>query len=328
MGLQGGGTIINVRRKWSSSRALLLATGLIILAALIIRLFVWGDDFSASHSSNSFSTTCTGPCAHCAAGVSKHSANEILKLVVPATMLSAERLQANKAAVAYVTQAGLRGDIIEAGVAAGGSSGILALTAARLGSPRRMHLYDTFEGLPSADVSVDGIDAMRHTGKLKHGVDKVSRFLVRAGVPLESLVFHVGDVKNTLNRTLNLSPPPPCEIAVLRLDTDWYESHIVLLNALYPLVVPGGVIISDGECMLRSQSLFLSAIFIDYDCLRSACFRDADYGYWPGAKRAIDEWFAMPGNSAPIITIDKLGIMWCKPGGSKPCDLDNWKSVV
>jgi O-methyltransferase len=38
---------------------------------------------------------------------------------------------------------------------------------------------------------------------------------------------------------------PPAPIAVLRLDGDWYESTWQCLEALYPHVAPGGLIIID-----------------------------------------------------------------------------------
>ncbi|WP_368734801.1 TylF/MycF/NovP-related O-methyltransferase [Komagataeibacter melomenusus] len=49
---------------------------------------------------------------------------------------------------------------------------------------------------------------------------------------------------------------------MLRLDTDWYESTRHELEHLYPRLVPGGVLIID------------------------------DYGYWAGARKAVDEYFS------------------------------------
>jgi len=61
----------------------------------------------------------------------------------------------------------------------------------------------------------------------------------------------------------------PGKIALLRLDTDWYESTAHELKHLYPLLVPGGVIIID------------------------------DYGHWEGARKAVDEY----------ITAEKLPLL-------------------
>ena len=48
-----------------------------------------------------------------------------------------------------------------------------------------------------------------------------------------------GDVSETLHQTL------PSEVALLRLDTDWYESTKSCMEMLYPKLVPGGVCILD-----------------------------------------------------------------------------------
>jgi O-methyltransferase len=75
---------------------------------------------------------------------------------------------------------------------------------------------------------------------------------------LPGAVFIKGDVAQTLRDAQAL----PERISVLRLDTDWYESTRLELEILYPRLQPGGVLIAD------------------------------DYGYWGGARKAIDEYFA------------------------------------
>ena len=54
----------------------------------------------------------------------------------------------------------------------------------------------------------------------------------------------------------------PDKIAILRLDTDWYESSKFELEQMYGKVVPGGIIIFD------------------------------DYYHWDGQRRATDEFFS------------------------------------
>jgi hypothetical protein len=89
--------------------------------------------------------------------------------------------------------------------------------------------------------------------------------------------YHVGDIlKNTYY---------PERIALLRLDTDWYESTAHELAKFYDLVVPGGVVIID------------------------------DYGHWAGARKAVDEFLA----TRPEITlqqIDYTGVYFIKPAPS------------
>jgi len=57
----------------------------------------------------------------------------------------------------------------------------------------------------------------------------------------------------------------PEKIAILRLDTDWYESSYYELEQMYDNVSPGSVIIFD------------------------------DYYHWNGQRRATDEYFASIG---------------------------------
>jgi len=67
-------------------------------------------------------------------------------------------------------------------------------------------------------------------------------------------------------------------IALLRLDTDWYESTKCELEHLFPLVAAGGVLIID------------------------------DYGWWRGARRAADEYFlSRPDLPILLNRIDETG---------------------
>ena len=74
----------------------------------------------------------------------------------------------------------------------------------------------------------------------------------------------------------------PAEIALLRLDTDWYESTRHELVHLYPRLSAGGVLIID------------------------------DYGHFAGARRATDEYFAR--NPMLLSRIDYTGRLAVKPG--------------
>jgi len=80
--------------------------------------------------------------------------------------------------------------------------------------------------------------------------------LGRTGYPAERIHYVKGKVEETIPATL------PSRIALLRLDTDWYESTRHELQHLYPLLSTHGVLIID------------------------------DYGHWQGARQAVDEYFA------------------------------------
>ena len=74
----------------------------------------------------------------------------------------------------------------------------------------------------------------------------------------------------------------PGPIALLRLDTDWYKSASHELEYLYPLVVKGGVVIID------------------------------DYGYWKGARKAVDEFIAKSTDRILLHRVDDTGRAFVK----------------
>ncbi|MFD0856966.1 TylF/MycF/NovP-related O-methyltransferase, partial [Actinomadura adrarensis] len=74
----------------------------------------------------------------------------------------------------------------------------------------------------------------------------------------------------------------PEQIALLRLDTDWYESTRHELDHLYPRLVSGGVLILD------------------------------DYGYWKGARKATDEFLERTGERL-LLTRINTGRIAVKP---------------
>jgi hypothetical protein len=76
----------------------------------------------------------------------------------------------------------------------------------------------------------------------------------------------------------------PAEIAVLRLDTDWYEGTRHELEQLYPRLSPGGALILD------------------------------DYGHYEGARRAVDEYLDATGESILLNRIDYTGRVGVKRG--------------
>ena len=67
------------------------------------------------------------------------------------------------------------------------------------------------------------------------------------------------------------------EIALLRLDTDWYESTLHELEHLYPRLGRGGVIIID------------------------------DYGHWQGARKAVDEYVSRNRLRLLLTAVDYTG---------------------
>lgn len=219
----------------------------------------------------------------------------IIEGASPFTMTSTARLQALIDGVRYCQRRKLEGAFAECGVWRGGSVLAMILTLQELGAERDIYLYDTFEGMtePTAhDVSpldppalVDW-NAAQQAGEHPWGQvfgaeafdeDSVRETLVGTGYPEDRLHLVRGPVETTIPHA------SPGRLALLRLDTDWYESTRHELHHLYPLLASGGPLIVD------------------------------DYGHWEGARKAVDEYFATSATPILLGRVDYTGRMGVKP---------------
>jgi O-methyltransferase len=207
-------------------------------------------------------------------------ARAIIETVAPFTMTSPERIVALRDAVRHVCRHGIAGDIVECGVWRGGSMMAAALSLLELGERRTLHLFDTFEGMPppgELDRDIAGATAAgllaaedRRTGDTwaLSPLEDVRANLLSTGYPADRIRFVPGRVEETI------PAQAAAEIAILRLDTDWYGSTRHELEHLFPRLAVGGVLIID------------------------------DYGHWQGARRAVDEYLAATGARLFLARID------------------------
>ena len=184
------------------------------------------------------------------------------------TMTGIELVFALCKAVEYIVAHQIPGDIVECGVWRGGSMMAVARTLQAQRAVRRLHLFDTFEGMPppaeidkdlrGEPASVQLQNADKHTSMLWaiSPLDEVKRNLASTGYDPGQMTFIQGRVEETI------PAQAPQQISLLRLDTDWYASTYHELVHLYPRLSPGGVLIID------------------------------DYGHWQGARRAVDQYLA------------------------------------
>lgn len=196
---------------------------------------------------------------------------EDIRAVTPYTMTSPERLVGLSRALEHLIQNNVDGDVVECGVWRGGSMMLVARKLMRMGQQnRRLFLFDTFEGMSepgTADVSsVDKRTAeelLQNADRLQgnnvwcySALEEVQDNIKKTGYPQSNALFVKGKVEDTL-------PFPEIgKIALLRLDTDWYDSTRHELECLYEKLVRGGILIID------------------------------DYGHWSGAKKAVDEFIS------------------------------------
>jgi O-methyltransferase len=215
---------------------------------------------------------------------------EILVKAKPFTMTSSERMAALLNATTYVTRNKISGDIAECGVWRGGSMMIIALTLIAHGDlSRSLYLYDTYEGMSPPtddDRSFDEFPAeallrreQRRTGIWCYAsIEDVYANILSTGYPANKVHLVKGKVEDTIPATL------PPQLALLRLDTDWYESTKHELQHLFPKLDRNGILIID------------------------------DYGHWKGAKKAVDEYFHNQGYKVYLHRIDYTGRILVRSG--------------
>jgi hypothetical protein len=178
-------------------------------------------------------------------------------------------------AIHHVVKHNIPGDIVECGVWSGGSMLLAAEALRHFGdTTRKIYLYDTFDGMPKPfeqDIDNLGNSARqswthwRDNGRswgFGGTLENVKSVLSHTAFPQDNLICVPGMVKDTKAATL------PDQIALLRLDTDFYASTYHELLHGYPKLSPGGVLIVD------------------------------DYGYFLGARKATDRYIAE--NALPL----------------------------
>lgn len=148
------------------------------------------------------------------------------------------------------------GDLVECGVFAAAQSAAMALAVEQVGLVRRVHLFDSFEGIPEAGPKDDatitdlvGIGSGRlvSTGQSVCTLAQVRQHLAEWGLKDFPFVFHPGWFQSTVPAAIE-DDDFPAGISVLRLDGDLYESTVACL-ALLPLVNPGGYVIIDDYAL-------------------------------------------------------------------------------
>ena len=193
---------------------------------------------------------------------------ELIQRVRAFTMTSPERIASLHQAIQYLTKNKIEGAIVECGVWKGGSTMSALITlVANNDTTRPVFLFDTFEGMSApteADKAYTGQSAaelMQTSDRMDQGsiwcfstLEEVQENIKSTGYPMEKVQFVKGKVEDSIPGIL------PGQIALLRLDTDFYESTRHELVHLFPLLVTGGVLIID------------------------------DYGHWEGARKAVDEY--------------------------------------
>jgi O-methyltransferase len=134
---------------------------------------------------------------------------------------------------------------------------------------RTLHLFDTFEGFTDRSAQAE----LTEVGQSARAFSDTSLELARnfVGEPLATVAFHQGFFPESVPVTLHSE-----RFAFVHLDADLYDPTVNGLRFFYPRMVRRGILVVH------------------------------DYNAWPGARRAVDEFFAdQP--ELPIPMPDKSG---------------------
>jgi predicted O-methyltransferase YrrM len=173
---------------------------------------------------------------------------------------------------------------LECGVAKGGC---LAMMKFASGKNNKIFGFDSFEGMPpitnedlgSYNKSCPLSDFGKVGDNLSGGIDNVYNTFHKLNLNMDNVTLVKGFFQDTI--TDNMIDQVG-EIAILRLDGDWYESTKICLERLYDKVIDGGIIIID------------------------------DYGHWVGAKTAVDEFRNKCNILEPLLQTDYTEHYWVK----------------
>ena len=207
----------------------------------------------------------------------------LLTIIRPYTMLSNERLYNLFKQARDLCRRNVAGNFVECGVAAGGSSALLAYVIKQHSTqPRKLFSLDSFSGMPAAT------DRDTHLGITADGTGWGTG---TCAAPVQSLLnicerLAVADVVHPIpgyfEDTVPVEKVRLGTIALLHLDGDWYSSTKVVLENLYDQVTNGGILQID------------------------------DFGFWDGCREAIVEFETARNLSFPLERIDDTGVWFQK----------------
>jgi O-methyltransferase len=198
------------------------------------------------------------------------------------TMVGLRRLDNLQTCIEDVHFRRVPGDLIECGVWRGGAVILMRAVLRAYGiTDRLVWAADSFSGFPSTGEGERAADSSDNLGvhrMLAVSLEEVKRNFERYGLLDEQVRFLSGWFRDTLP---GATMP---RLAVMRLDSDRYQSTRECLRSLYPKLSPGGYVIVD------------------------------DYGAHPGSKTATDDFRREHSITEPLREIDWSGVYWKRAG--------------
>ena len=140
----------------------------------------------------------------------------------------------------------LGGDVCEFGVAQGRTSALIANEL--LAKNRKLHLFDSFSGLPAPSAQdelindIFGLGEMSaYEGLMKVPVREVTRVMDALGIPKDAVIIHVGFIEQTLQNSSQL----PKTVTFAYIDFDFYDGISAALSFVDTASVVGTEVIVD-----------------------------------------------------------------------------------
>lgn len=193
------------------------------------------------------------------------------------TMIGLLRLDNIQECMMDVLKKDIKGDFIETGVWRGGATILMrAFLKAYDVRNRTVWVADSFQGLPKPSQKTSTIDLKDHLwtySQLSVSLDEVKNNFSKYGLLDKQVKFLEGWFKDTLPKA------PIKKLALIRLDSDMYESTMDALTALYPKLSVGGYVIVDDYCL-------------------------------PACRQAIRDFIKQMKISDPLIKIDWASVYW------------------
>tara|TARA_B100000900_G_scaffold53282_1_gene39488 strand:+ start:520 stop:1275 length:756 start_codon:yes stop_codon:yes gene_type:complete len=199
--------------------------------------------------------------------------DEVKKIILKSSTFSMTgklRMYVLSEAIKNIRNNSIKGEFVECGVWRGGNLILMNELNKIYKLKKKIYGFDTFDGMSEpTEFDKDPYDISAKK-RLENSIKSETEENVHCFSPIEEVRKNISDnssleniilVKGMVEKTLLNNDNIPEQISLLRLDTDFYESTKIELEILFPKLVSGGILILD------------------------------DYGYWSGARKAIDEYF-------------------------------------
>jgi hypothetical protein len=201
------------------------------------------------------------------------------------SMLPAARMDNLEWCIRTAIENKIPGDLIETGVWRGGATILMRALLKSCGvTDRTVWVADSFEGLPEPDAAkfpteargFHGAVITKSYGRFAASIEDVQANFRAFSLLDDQVRFLKGWFKDTLPHA------PIKQLAVMRLDGDYYESTMDALNALYDKLSIGGYVIID----------------------------DYAEDLWTNCRQAVDEFRASRGIVDELVRVDSKCSYW------------------